>query len=66
MERGLEVTGDVVVFELGCREEDGIDDHRDRRKAAPSVQSLTVEHYHNNTPIVAHSLREDLFANPRE
>jgi hypothetical protein len=30
------------------------------------VQGLTVEHYHNNTPIVAHSLREDLFANPRE
>jgi hypothetical protein len=38
-----------VVFELGCREEDGIDDHRDGRKAAPSVQGLTVEHYNNNT-----------------
>jgi hypothetical protein len=30
------------------------------------VQSLTVEHYHNNTPIMAHSLREDLFADPGE
>jgi hypothetical protein len=44
VERRLEVTGEVVVFELGCGQEDGIDHYRDDRKAAPTVKDLTVQH----------------------
>ena len=45
MERRFEVTGEIMVFELGCRQEDGVDHHRDCRKAAPAVKDLTVQHY---------------------
>ena len=51
VERGLEVAGEVVVLELGVDEEDGVDDHRDRRKAAPSAQSsVPSSHYVDDTP----------------
>ena len=72
MERRLEVTSDVVVFELGCRQEDGIDHHRDCRKAAPTLQNLTVQHYFDDTPkrnplgFFAGFLCKELFADPGE
>ena len=45
MERRLEVTGDVVMLELGGRQEEGIDHYRDDREAAPTVKDPSVQHY---------------------
>src|SRR6185436_17369170 len=44
VERCLEMTGEIVMLELGGGQEDGIDHHGDSRKSAPLQESLTVEH----------------------